>query len=432
MDEISTEMQFKAFCPTLDDLEDDLRVKEMKKRSVASVPLTIGPNFKMAVKMYSLYKRATKESPQWLDSRTNQPLTVETRWICSDTGQILDDSQIRTYHEYGPTKERIYFTKDEMKKLKTFGTPSLTLMGFKPIEKLKPYYQYKPSQFIYPDEERCNGSTLAMDALIKAMIELKQYAVCRYIFRKVSVPRFVALIPQNEEIDTDTNKQINPSGLNMIFLPYADDIRSIDPPGIEEMKRADIETNENHEKLSKKCEEIIDKLLIEEMPQPTNIQLQSHYDALEALALEQLNDNDDDDEDGDDDMKDLSNTNDELMPDDEGMLDAAKTEIEEFLELMTELGEFDPSSNNKPKATRGKRKAADSNQGGAKKRKAAKRKASDTASNAADLNWKTLAENDELKSMKVKELKVYLSENGLKMSGKKADLIKRIEDHLGV
>ena len=215
------EAHFQENCPSLKDLEDGLRVKEMKKRSVASVPLTIGPDFKMAVKMYSLYRRATKESPQWLDARTNQPLTTETRWICADTGQILDpDQQIRTYHEYGPSKERVYFTKDEMKELKTFGNPSLTLMGFKPLERLKSYHQIKPSQFIYPDEERCNGSTLAFNALIQAMTQLKQFAVCRYIFRKVSVPRFVALVAQNE----DPEKNIDP-GMNMIFLPYADDIR---------------------------------------------------------------------------------------------------------------------------------------------------------------------------------------------------------------
>lgn len=222
LDEMSkNEAHFQENCPSLKDLEDGLRVKEMKKRSVASVPLTIGPDFKMAVKMYSLYRRATKESPQWLDARTNQPLTTETRWICADTGQILDpDQQIRTYHEYGPSKERVYFSKDEMKELKTFGNPSLTLMGFKPLDRLKPYHQIKPSQFIYPDEARCNGSTLAFNALIQAMNELKQFAVCRYIFRKTSIPRFVALVAQIEDAKTDTDP-----GMHMIFLPYADDIR---------------------------------------------------------------------------------------------------------------------------------------------------------------------------------------------------------------
>ena len=70
--------------------------------------------------MYSLCRRATKESPKWLDSRSNQPLVTETRWICGDTGQILDNFNIKTYHEYGPTKHKIYFTKDEMKEIKQF------------------------------------------------------------------------------------------------------------------------------------------------------------------------------------------------------------------------------------------------------------------------------------------------------------------------
>ena len=143
LDELCTSKQYLAQCPRLDDLANDLRVKETKKRSTASMPLSIGSKWSMAVKMYTVRRRATKESAVYLDARSNQPLTSEQRWICKDTGQIVDASQWRTYQEYGPSKERIYFTKNEMTELKTFGTPSLVLMGFKPMDRLKAYMNFK-------------------------------------------------------------------------------------------------------------------------------------------------------------------------------------------------------------------------------------------------------------------------------------------------
>ena len=415
LDELSAnESQFQEKCPNLEDLENDLRVREMKKRSIASVPLTIGPNFKMAVKMYSLYRKATKESPQWLDARTNQPLTTETRWICADTAQILDASQIRTYHEYGPSKEKVYFTKDEMKELKTFGNPSLTLMGFKPLERLKLYHQFKPSQFIYPDEGRCNGSTLAFNALIQAMTELEQFAVCRYIFRKVSAPRFVALVAQKEDVAEGI-----PPGMNMIFLPFADDIRKIQFKGQDQMEKVDID-NPKHQRLVEATKKIIDKLLVEELHQPSNPQLQKHYDALEALALEQIGD-DEDDEKYDD-----NNFEDEIMPNDEELMEVAKEEIDEFLKLLEEFKDLGTMGSSNTTTSRKRKAPAPKRAPKAKKRKL------DDSGDGDGFNWKQLAENDELKSLKVKDLKIYLNENGLKLSGKKADLIDRIRGHLGL
>ena len=49
--------------------------------------------------------------------------------------------------------EKILFTKDEIEKIKTFDKPSLKLVGFKPIESLKPYHNIKNSYFICPDDE---------------------------------------------------------------------------------------------------------------------------------------------------------------------------------------------------------------------------------------------------------------------------------------
>jgi len=72
------------------------------------------------------------------------------------------------------------------------------------------------------------GSAKALGALLQGMIELEQYAVAFLIARKSSIPRFVALLPQPEEIDPDTNEMKQAAGFHVIFLPYADDVRNLE------------------------------------------------------------------------------------------------------------------------------------------------------------------------------------------------------------
>jgi hypothetical protein len=77
------------------------------------------------------------------------------------------------------------------------------------------------------DEGSVTDSNKAFKALLHAMASLKQLAICRLVYRKGSVPRFVALLPQLAKIDPETGEVLQPPGLNMIFLPYADDMRNL-------------------------------------------------------------------------------------------------------------------------------------------------------------------------------------------------------------
>ena len=43
--------------------------------------------------------------------------------------------------------------------------------------------------------------------------------------RDTSPPRYVALLPRDEETDAESSEQISPPGFYVIFLPFADDIR---------------------------------------------------------------------------------------------------------------------------------------------------------------------------------------------------------------
>jgi ATP-dependent DNA helicase 2 subunit 1 len=68
------------------------------------------------------------------------------------------------------------------------------------------------------------GSTRAFIALHRSMIQLERFAVAFY--GGTTPPRLVALVAQ-DEIESDGG-QVEPPGINMIYLPYANDIRDID------------------------------------------------------------------------------------------------------------------------------------------------------------------------------------------------------------
>lgn len=67
-------------------------------------------------------------------------------------------------------RKQIVMEKDEVDAIKKFDDPGLFLIGFKPMEKLKPHHHIRPSVFIYPEEDEVKGrstdSTLTMKKTI--------------------------------------------------------------------------------------------------------------------------------------------------------------------------------------------------------------------------------------------------------------------------
>merc|ERR1712129_570736 len=125
-----------------------------------------------------------------------------------------------------------------------------------------------------------------------------------------------------------------PPGMNLIYLPYADDIRTLQIEGQEDMKHCDVDSKEENDLITK-AERVLtgdsrtgDGILLEGMMEPTNPALQKHYDALEALALAIGND---DGMDMDNQSDDDDEFVDEIAMNDAGMLHAAETEIDAFI-----------------------------------------------------------------------------------------------------
>jgi ATP-dependent DNA helicase 2 subunit 1 len=266
------------------ELTKRIRQKEIKKRTLGKCPLFLTKDVKFMVNFYSCIKKTNKSRSYNVDARTNKSLNTITQLICKETGGILYQNQIGTFQPYGNVK--VPFTKDEMKQIKTMDTPGIKLMGFKSFDSIKPYYNIRESYFLYPDESLTTGSSQTCDALIKQMLNKNKVAIVKFIPREGANIRFCALVPQKECFDEDFFQ--TPPGFNLIFLPYADEIRS-NTDIMKRVKNADEIKSAEEEITNVQMEaarRLIKKMNIEfDSRNFENPSLQKFYATLQALAL---------------------------------------------------------------------------------------------------------------------------------------------------
>ncbi|KAI7797326.1 Xrcc6 protein [Triplophysa rosa] len=260
----------------LEDLQKRVRAKELKKRAQSRLKLSLGGGVDLAVGVYVLARTATKPSAVRLYRESNEPVRTKTRLFHTHNGSLLLPSDTKRAQVYG--KKQIVLEKNEVDEIKKFDDPGLVLLGFKPMDRLKLHHHIRPALFIYPEEEQISGSSCLFTALLLKCSEKNVFALCRYIPRRNTPPRFVALVPQREELD-QSQTQATPPGFHVIFLPFADDIRTLD---VHECPTAsDEQVN--------KMKEIVHKLRFKYRSDAfENPVLQQHYRNLEALALDML------------------------------------------------------------------------------------------------------------------------------------------------
>ncbi|XP_073500317.1 X-ray repair cross-complementing protein 6 [Phyllobates terribilis] len=378
-------VQFKA-SRKLDDLMRKVRAKENKKRSLCRIPLKLNDDLYLTVGVYNLVQKAMKPAPVRLYSDSNEPVKTKTRTFNRETGSLLLPSDTKKAQIYG--NRQIVLEKEETEQLKRFDDPSLVLIGFKPISLLKKHHFIRPAQFVYPEESLVSGSSTLFQALLIKCLKRQVMAICRYTPRRNTPPRFVALVPQEEKLD-DENVPLKPPGFNLIFIPFADDIRTINYHEI-------IPANEEQ---VDKMKEIVHKLRFKYRSDSfENPVLQKHFRNLEALALDLMEPEP---------IEDLTLPKTDMIDNRLGSLS------EEFKELV-----YPPGYN--PEGKAGKRKQGDDSGQAGKKAKA------ETSISEADL--RAYVENGTLGKLTVPVLKESCRNYGLK-GGKKQELMDALVDY---
>ncbi|XP_030063630.1 X-ray repair cross-complementing protein 6 [Microcaecilia unicolor] len=370
----------------LEDLMKQVRAKETKKRALCRLNLKLSKDIVLAVGVFNLVQKAVKPATVKLYRETNEPVKTKTRIFNQETGSLMLPSDTKRVQVYG--NRQIVLEKEETEQVKRFDEPSLVLIGFKPLALLKKHHFVRPAQFLYPEESLVTGSTTLFSALLTRCLERKVMALCRYTPRRNMPPRFVALVPQEEEMDSQ-NVQVTPPGFHLIFLPFVDDIRKLD---VSEKMRAGREQVE-------KMKEIVQKLRFKYRSNDfENPVLQQHFRNLEALALDLMEPEP---------VKDLTLPNVEMIGRRLGPL------VEEFKELVYPL-------NYNPEGKAVKRKQGEDRGQMEKKIK--------TEVSVSDEDLRSYVKNNTLGKLTVPVLKEACRRYGLKGS-KKQELLDALSDY---
>ncbi|KAJ4461239.1 putative X-ray repair cross-complementing protein 5 [Paratrimastix pyriformis] len=345
-----------------------LRRRAHGKRAYARISLQIAPGVEVGVSLYHPVVPTKVPSAVPIDAKTELPLRSETRWICQGTGSTLRQEQMKLYQEYG--KEKVAFSKEELKEIKRFGDPSIALMGFKPLAALKTKYNLTHCLFMYPCEDLITGSTTAFVALWTRMLERKLIA---------------------EERLREDGSQLSPPGFSIIALPWADDIRDLKvDPSPEKPTRDQV----------MKAKAMISKLTIDFSSDDfANPVIQRHYAALQALALGH-------------DTSVVDEVPDLTMP--------ATEHFQRHEDLITDFAQATAG------AAKPRKRGAE---GDAKEEK---KKAPRHEAPTDDAAWKAVCEDGSVKKLNMDQLKAFLKGKRLATSGKKDDLVQRVMKHFGV
>ncbi|KAI6164379.1 SPOC like C-terminal domain-containing protein [Pisolithus thermaeus] len=381
----------------IDDLLEQMRFHEQPKRAVFNVPFELGKGFTIGVKGYGLVTEQKRGRDRMEVARSRTVYVDEEKEAEVSRNKALFGMKLGADEDggggddmgLGPSRvvkhgQRPFYTADEVQSFRTLGLdPGIKLLGFKDKKELAFEDNVKHSIFIYPDELKYSGSKRTFSALLQKMLEKRKIGLVRALVRRNSSPVFCALLPQAEKVEE--GGWCEPGGFHLIVLPFADDIRAAP---IEEQLRAS-------EKVKDAAKNWIDKLCLKNGTYPPdsypNPSLAYHNAQLQAVAFREEFD--------DQSFEDLTRSKYDMIHKRAGAL------LEDWKKTLVKDENF-----NNVLATSG-----------------VKRKA-DISVDEAELRSKY--ESGELSKLRMDQLKDFLRNKGQSVSGKKVELIKRVEEYL--
>lgn len=232
IDEDPTEYDFPKFVVNESELKERVFRRDYRKRILSKVEMKIGEDMKIGIGIYSVTRQPKMPSKIMLSRDTQQVITATRSYKFGriNEGEVLNTqdeayqkltaAQTIKYQEVGC--EKVKFTPIEANEIKQILDPGLKILGFKPKSVISLHNHIKSPYFVYPTESTIKNSTIFFRALWEKCLELEVVAIGIFTMRLKSLPRLVALVPQ--EMD---DKPMSNDGFRLEFLPFTGDIRNL-------------------------------------------------------------------------------------------------------------------------------------------------------------------------------------------------------------
>ncbi|KAL2812584.1 SPOC like C-terminal domain-containing protein [Aspergillus granulosus] len=392
----------------LNSLLSSINSRSVARRALFSnVSLELGPNFKISVSGYLLFKRQepARSCYVWLGGEKPQIAKGVTTQIADDTARTIEKSEIRKAYKFGG--DQVSFTPEEQKGLRDFGDPVIRIIGFKPLSALPFWANVKHPLFIYPSEEDYVGSTRVFSALYQKLLKDQKAALVWYIARKTAGPVLAAMMAGEEKVD-ENGVQKFPPGLWILPLPFADDVR----------QNPEYTLQVAPEPLIDQMRTIIQQLQLPkgvyEPAKYPNPSLQWHYRILQALAL-------------DEDLP--EQPEDKTLPKYRQIDKRAGDYVLSWADELEKQYDKIPATSG-VKTTLAKRPAKDTAAADKAAPPAKKARAADDGAVDSQAEVQKHFQKGTLSKLTVAVLKDYLVSQGRSAAGKKAELVERVEELL--
>lgn len=214
------------------------------KRAQAHLTVEISPQAKFGVGIYTYARKTVVPTPISTSRGTNQPIVAKRSYKFGtiqddENGNVESVSNIEADFDYSEKLEvsmavkyqqcggeSIKFTPLEAYEIKQVMDPKIKVLGFKPRSVISERNHIKAPYFIYPNDSRVKNSTVFFRALWEQCLEDKKVIICTCTMKLKSHPRLVALVPQKQP-DIDEGELQHYDGFQMVFIPFAGDIRDL-------------------------------------------------------------------------------------------------------------------------------------------------------------------------------------------------------------
>ena len=241
--------------------------------------------FALPFTVVHLVQKTTKPAPKYVDAEDHQDLRTETVYLDKESGEVVAPK--KSYLEIGPEKQKVIVKNAEKQATyaasKNFHSNACKLgmhcLGFVDTSEVTQRDRLLKGQgkFVRADETVFGGKE-AFSALLKACAERHVSMLCADVYNAKSQVKYVALIPQ---VENDAYLGV-PAGFHVVKVPFRDDLRQPEKA----IGRTTAQTSATETQIQA-AEALVESLELQEY-HPTRIsnpELQAHYKALEAIAL---------------------------------------------------------------------------------------------------------------------------------------------------
>ena len=241
--------------------------------------------FALPFTVVHLVQKTTKPAPKYVDAEDHQDLRTETVYLDKESGEVVAPK--KSYLEIGPEKQKVIVKNAEKQATyaasKNFHSNACKLgmhcLGFVDTSEVTQRDRLLKGQgkFVRADETVFGGKE-AFSALLTACAERHVSMLCADVYNAKSQVKYVALIPQ---VENDAYLGV-PAGFHVVKVPFRDDLRQPEKA----IGKSAPQTSATETQIQA-AEALVESLELQEY-HPTRIsnpELQAHYKALEAIAL---------------------------------------------------------------------------------------------------------------------------------------------------